>query len=226
VLNALKRKTSAEVAHHLVRIFSTFGAPKILQSDNGREFANKVIIELVSKWPSCRIVHGKPRHSQSQGSVERANRDIGDILTIWLRDNKTTKWADALPFVQAAKNRRFHRGIKRSPYEALFGKKLELGYGDQQPPVTEETDIESDEEEFKNIDGAAWADPNRQVESETEYYASNEDLEEEEPHDALETVQEEELLNFQLLSMQNERIGARGGQKRQADKMLEASNKR
>jgi hypothetical protein len=27
-------------------------------------------------WPDCSIVHGKPRHPQSQGSVERGNADI------------------------------------------------------------------------------------------------------------------------------------------------------
>ncbi|KAF0759130.1 KRAB-A domain-containing protein 2-like [Aphis craccivora] len=31
-----------------------------------------------------KIVHGKPRHSQSQGSVERANQDIENMLATWL----------------------------------------------------------------------------------------------------------------------------------------------
>uniref|UniRef100_A0A914P793 Uncharacterized protein n=1 Tax=Panagrolaimus davidi TaxID=227884 RepID=A0A914P793_9BILA len=31
---------------------------------------------------NCKLIHSKPRHSQSQGSVERANRDIQDMLTI------------------------------------------------------------------------------------------------------------------------------------------------
>jgi transposase InsO family protein len=77
VLNALETKTALEVADNLIKIFGIFGAPKILHSDNGREFSNKIVREVVRKWPSCRIVHGKPRHSQSQGSVERCNRDIG-----------------------------------------------------------------------------------------------------------------------------------------------------
>lgn len=75
-MKALKSKTAEAVAKKLTKIFAIFGAPRIFHSDNGREFANKVIKELVSKWPECKIVHGKPRHSQSQGSVERANRDI------------------------------------------------------------------------------------------------------------------------------------------------------
>ena len=32
-------------------------------------------------WEGSKIVHGKPRHSQSQGSEERANEDTDDILT-------------------------------------------------------------------------------------------------------------------------------------------------
>lgn len=80
VLNPLKTKSATEVSWNLIRIFATFGAPKILHSDNGKEFANKIVAEVVLKWPVCKIVHGKPRHSQSQGSVERANRDVGVSL--------------------------------------------------------------------------------------------------------------------------------------------------
>jgi hypothetical protein len=39
----MKTKTSEEVASRLVEIFCTFGAPCILQLDNGREFRNNVI---------------------------------------------------------------------------------------------------------------------------------------------------------------------------------------
>lgn len=78
-------------------------------------------------WPECKLVHGKPRHSQSQGSVERANRDITDILMMWQRDNQTPKWSDGLWFVQYAKNRRFHSGIGRTPYEAMYGRPMTVG---------------------------------------------------------------------------------------------------
>lgn len=81
----------------------------------------QVIKEIVAMWPECRMVHGKPRHSQSQGSVERANRDVQDKLTCWLRDNNTTKWSEGLRFVQLQKNSSFHSGIGRTPYEAMYG---------------------------------------------------------------------------------------------------------
>eukprot|EP00102_Acyrthosiphon_pisum_P018385 XP_008190120.1 PREDICTED: KRAB-A domain-containing protein 2-like [Acyrthosiphon pisum] len=75
------------VAYVLLDIFTTFGAPSILHLDNGREFANKVVTEMCAMWPELKIVHGKPRHSQSQGSVERVNQDIENMLATWLTDN-------------------------------------------------------------------------------------------------------------------------------------------
>ena len=89
-LHPLKTKTVEEVSYVLFDIFTIFGAPSILQSDNGREFFNKVVEELCSMWSGLKIVHGKPRHSQSQGSVERANQDIENMLSSWLIDNQTT----------------------------------------------------------------------------------------------------------------------------------------
>ncbi|XP_029341510.1 KRAB-A domain-containing protein 2-like [Acyrthosiphon pisum] len=74
-------------------------------------------------WKDLKIVHGKPRHSQSQGSVERSNPDIENMLATWLQDNKTKK----LRFVQLMKNRAYHHGTKHSPYEAMFGTPPKIG---------------------------------------------------------------------------------------------------
>ena len=47
-------------------------------------------------WDGLKIVHGKRRHRQSQESVERANRDIKDMLMTWLQSNSTANWGDGL----------------------------------------------------------------------------------------------------------------------------------
>uniref|UniRef100_A0A8D8Q4X0 KRAB-A domain-containing protein 2 n=1 Tax=Cacopsylla melanoneura TaxID=428564 RepID=A0A8D8Q4X0_9HEMI len=127
ILRALRTKTAEEVAYNLLDIFTTFGAPCILHSDNGREFCNKVIQNMCEMWGEMKIVHGKPRHSQSQGSVERANQDIENMLATWMETNKTSKWSEGLKFVQAMKNRAYHDGIKSSPYEIMFGVPMRMG---------------------------------------------------------------------------------------------------
>ncbi|XP_037774770.1 KRAB-A domain-containing protein 2-like [Penaeus monodon] len=67
-------------------------------SDNGSEFTAEVISGLKIIWPKLVLVHGEPRHPQSQGSVERANGDIKDMLVAWI-----------------------------SPYAALFGCEAKVG---------------------------------------------------------------------------------------------------
>ena len=67
-LRPLKSKRAAEVGYNILDIFCEVGAPVILQSDNGTEFVNAIISELQLMWPGLQIVHGSPRHSQSQVS--------------------------------------------------------------------------------------------------------------------------------------------------------------
>ena len=43
ILRPLKAKTAVAIVHKVLDIFLSFGAPSILQSDNGREFVNQVI---------------------------------------------------------------------------------------------------------------------------------------------------------------------------------------
>ena len=70
VLMPLKFKTACAVAKILVDILSLMGPPSILQYDNGHEFKTQEIKnEVLKMWPGLRMVNGKPRHSQSQGSV-------------------------------------------------------------------------------------------------------------------------------------------------------------
>ena len=124
-----------------------------MQSDNGREFLNSVITELSALWDGLKIVHGKPRHSQSQGSVERANRDIEDMLMTWLQSNSTTHWGDGLRFIQVMKNRAYHEGIKCSPYEAMFGKPMKVGLKTSNLPADAIDDIFAEKELEKIISG-------------------------------------------------------------------------
>ena len=74
-------------------------------------------------WPQLVMVHGKPRHPQSQGSVERANSDIKDILVAWMTDNNTNDWTVGLKFTQQQN----HAGINQTPYKALFGENPKVG---------------------------------------------------------------------------------------------------
>ncbi|XP_041347825.1 uncharacterized protein LOC121367580 [Gigantopelta aegis] len=134
VLRPLTSKRAAGVAFQLLDIFLLLGAPCVLQSDNGSEFTAHVITELKVLWPELVMVHGKPRHPQSQGSVERAKCDIKDMLVCWLGDNNTTEWTVGLKFVQFQKNSSLHSGIKCSPFAALLGSGARTGLSSSSLP--------------------------------------------------------------------------------------------
>lgn len=66
-------------------------------------------------------MHGKPKHTHSQGSVEYVSQDLDNILSTWLETCKTDGWSEELKFIQLVKNRAYHEGITCSSYEAMFG---------------------------------------------------------------------------------------------------------
>ena len=69
-LHVLKDKTAAGVARYLFDLFCFIGFPKIIQSDNGGEFSNKLLQEVLSK---LKVEHHlcTPYHPRSNGVAER-----------------------------------------------------------------------------------------------------------------------------------------------------------
>ena len=80
--HALTSKRASEVAAKLVQTLCLFGSPRLLQSDNGKEFVAAVIEELTKAWPGLTIIQGRPRHPQSQVRMGRnfRYRSIESIL--------------------------------------------------------------------------------------------------------------------------------------------------
>ncbi|XP_018330198.1 KRAB-A domain-containing protein 2-like [Agrilus planipennis] len=120
-LRPLKTNAIKEMVHVILDILLIFGAPCILQSNYGREFAKDIIAELSGAWNDLKMVHGK------ETSTEKTIQDIKTILSSWLESNNTEEWSKGLRFVQFTKNREHHAGINCSPYEALFGSTLKMG---------------------------------------------------------------------------------------------------
>ncbi|CAF3791028.1 unnamed protein product, partial [Rotaria socialis] len=235
ILRPIKSKTAAEVAYNLLDIFTTFGAPAILQSDNGREFVAKVIEELALIWKDLEIVHGKPRHPQSQGSVERSNQDTKQLLGTLTHENNSTKWAEGLRFVQFQKNSGFHRVLNNSPYAVLFGNQPKLGLSSTSLHPSIFNDITT-EEELTNelglltndaLDVNSCASDSEEDELKIDEPNINDELKD---NDQLNITEQNEK-NDELLTNRGKRANdiretARQGQKRQADEFLRNTPKR
>src|SRR6266511_4072518 len=111
---ALTSKQAVEVAAYLFDLFHFLGSPpKILQSDNGKEFTAVIIKEFVNLWPTVKIINGRPRHPQSQGLVERANGILQQRLGKWKEDTGRHDWSIGLRSIILSMNHSYCRSHKK-----------------------------------------------------------------------------------------------------------------
>lgn len=107
-------------------IFTRIGPPDIIQSDNGSEFNNPEMNDLLA---TCGIEpinhrHGAPYKPDSQGVCERNHRTMQRILEIMTKEEKYAEWdfQDMLRLTQYWMNSYTHRSTKQSAYLLVFGR--------------------------------------------------------------------------------------------------------
>ena len=74
-----------------------------------------------------KIVHGKPRHPEIQGAVERVNREVKDALFSMMHDNNDQCWAKYLWWDKYNHNTAYHTTINTTPNEAINGREPSFG---------------------------------------------------------------------------------------------------
>ena len=145
-------KRATCIAYALFNIFCQIGPPMILQADNGREFSSaattskqrrndrqsvisdKLLSDTVTEvrklWPDCKQVMGTPRHSESNGGVERVNQTVQQKLHAWMKRHNSTAWSVGCKMVQWQINTQFHETIKDTPYRLTYGQTPRIGISD------------------------------------------------------------------------------------------------
>ena len=81
----------------------------------------EIITEIKNVWPECTIVHGRPRHSESQGGIERLNRTVQQKLAAWMLENNSKKWSVGVKFVRWQINTQRSRATGELPYTLVYG---------------------------------------------------------------------------------------------------------
>ena len=117
--------TPSKESHHAVtllrHIFTSHGQPKILHSDNGKEFVNKSMKDLLNDY-KVREVHGMPYKPRVQGVIERANGSLKTLIHKWMAERKSHDWVTAAFKCTATLNITRGRTTGFTPYELMFGR--------------------------------------------------------------------------------------------------------
>ena len=86
-LSLLPDKKSSTVVKHTKQIFSKFGIPKIVVSDNGPEFVGKPYNDFSKHWDFLHIT-SSPNYPQSNGQVERTIQLVKKTIRKALNDDE------------------------------------------------------------------------------------------------------------------------------------------
>ena len=116
----LKSKTAKECAESFYQNFILrYTAPKVLISDNGLEFNNKLMNELclICNTKKVNIMAYQPA---ANGLAERTIRRLLDVMRQVIGQNDPN-WDNYLPTFQNTLNNAVHQSIKEMPFYALYG---------------------------------------------------------------------------------------------------------
>ena len=124
------------------RVFSRFGPPVVLHSDQGANFKSTLMHEVCDVMGITKT-RTTAYHPQCDGQVERQNRTLQDMLAAFCtkHDNDWDLWIDAAVF---AYNTSRQESLQTSPYEIVFGRiprlplELELGLPLKDPSTQSE----------------------------------------------------------------------------------------
>lgn len=120
VAKPLPNTQEATVARALFEVFTTFGPPKAMQSDQGKEFTNRLLAKL-SKAAGIDHRFVAAYNPQANGLAERSVRTIKESLKKRL-SGSFDRWDEALPGTIFAINTKDHKLTKTAPFTLFFGR--------------------------------------------------------------------------------------------------------
>ena len=117
-INPVTDLTAKQVVNVLeMKIFSVFGSPEVLVSDNHASFKNDQMTSLCQRW-GVRHSFISAYNSAANGKIERLHRDLG--ATIRATISAELKWAGMLHLIQLALNTSVCSTKKFSPYYLMY----------------------------------------------------------------------------------------------------------
>jgi hypothetical protein len=113
----------------LINYFGRYGCAYQILSDNGSQYVNDVIEELI-KLIDTEHIQTLAYSKEENAIVERANKEVlRHLRAIIFDQNIIHRWSSSLPFIQRIINSSIDSSIGVSPASILFGNAIDLDRG-------------------------------------------------------------------------------------------------
>ena len=141
MLYAIMGVTALEIARCLLIHIGIFGCPQIIQMDNGTEFVNEIVSEVIKLTGT--LAGSVLAYSKEENAiVERCNKEVmRHIRAMVFEINKRDAWSIYVPLAQRIINSEIHSRIGVSPNELVFGGKIDLDGGFLDTPMIVSKDV-------------------------------------------------------------------------------------
>ena len=115
----LKNHTAEEVANALAQIFSHFGLPEEILSDQGTEFMSELMQHFLFQF-GIKQIRASPYHPETNGSCERFHRTLKSMIRSMVNDFNDS-WCECLPWALFAYREIPVETLGFSPFELMYG---------------------------------------------------------------------------------------------------------
>ena len=137
----LRRKTAYNCAKALAERWVAYhGVPTVIHSDQGREFEGHVFQRLTELLGATKT-RTAPYRPQSDGLVERFNRTLLNMLSVFVCD-RPTEWDEHLPYLLSAYRSSVHASTQCTPNSLVYGRETNLPI-DLMIPGSHQSDIKA-----------------------------------------------------------------------------------
>ena len=131
----LRNKEAATVAVKLMDEFiCRYGMPTLIHSDNGKEFVNRIINELLDRLQIDK--NTTPSYNPQSNPCERFHRTLNSLMRVFIERNDT-HWSRYLPSFIMAYNTKVNAATQVTPQMAMFGREMRLPIDLVLPPPDE-----------------------------------------------------------------------------------------
>ncbi|XP_067255058.1 uncharacterized protein [Chanodichthys erythropterus] len=115
----LRKITAPVVIKALLKFFSTFGLPKVVQTDQGTNFLSNVFRQVLK---TLGITHriSSAYHPESQGAIERFHQTLKSMLRKYCLSSGK-EWDEGVPLVLFAVREATQESLGFSPADLVFG---------------------------------------------------------------------------------------------------------